>query len=51
MRSPVIKREIVIENAQGSEGDEVEDSAAEEDNKNSDKGELAGEDTPVGAPA
>ena len=51
MRSPVIKREIVSENAQGSEGDGVEDSAAEEDNKNSDKGELAGEDTPVGAPA
>ena len=51
MRSPVIKREIVSENAQGSEGDGVEGSAAEEDNKNSDKGELAGEDTPVGAPA
>ncbi|MCH2036198.1 MAG: ATP-dependent zinc metalloprotease FtsH [Puniceicoccaceae bacterium] len=51
MRSPVIKREIVNENTEESDADEVEGQASNEDNKNSDKGELAGEDTPVGAPA
>ncbi|MEC8329582.1 MAG: cell division protein FtsH, partial [Verrucomicrobiota bacterium] len=51
MRSPVIKREIANENTEGSEGDGVGEPTVKEDNKDSDKGELAGEDTPVGAPA
>ena len=51
IRSPIVKREIANENTVGSEGDGVGELAVEEDNKDNDKGELAGDDTPVGAPA